>query len=68
MKVPMCRYRQSKYKSNYSDDEVETTEYWWAIAIVAILFSPFIAAFILNPYMWILALSIFGAYKLVHMK
>ena len=68
MKVPMSTYRQSKYGSNYKENQQDTHKYWWAIAIVAILFSPFIAAFILNPYMWILALSIFGAYKLVHMK
>jgi len=67
MKVPMCRYRQSHYGSNYNSNEKDVDKFLPTI-IVLTIFSPFIAAFILNPYMWILALSIFGAYKLVHMK
>lgn len=62
-----CSYRQSHYGSNYSDNDDVTKDWAW-IWIVVLLSTPFLAAFILNPYMWLLALAIFGAYKLVHMK
>jgi 4-hydroxybenzoate polyprenyltransferase len=62
-----CSYRQSKYGNNYSDNNDVTKDWAW-IWIAVLISTPFLAAFILNPYMWLLALAIFGAYKLVYGK
>jgi hypothetical protein len=63
-----CSYRQSKYSTNYDSDNNDVTKGIGWIWLAVLLSTPFLAAFILNPYMWLLALAVFGGYKLVYGK
>ena len=63
-----ARYRQSKYGSNYERENNDYYPNWGWVALALLFLSPFIAAFLLNPYMWLMVFLIWVAYKIIYGK
>lgn len=58
-------YRQMNYRSNYDREYQNDGGTWLPIVLAIGILSPFIAAIILNPYMWIAGIVIWLAYMAV---
>lgn len=63
-----CSYRQLNYRQNYESEKVSDGDVYFPIVLAVGICSPFIAAIILNPYMWIAGAVIFMAYKAINYK